>query len=96
MEFKKRQKILFAITMLLTIFYIVWRIFFTLPFQYGIVSSFIGISLLLVEVANIGIDGWKEKRQEMIKPKLAEEEFPDIDVFIATYNEPAFILKKTI
>lgn len=102
MEFKKRQKILFAITMLLTIFYIVWRIFFTLPFQYGIVSSFIGISLLLaevagfLEVANIGIDGWKEKRQEMIKPKLAEEEFPDIDVFIATYNEPAFILKKTI
>lgn len=102
MEFQKKQKILFGITMVFTILYIVWRIFFTLPFRYGVMALFIAILLLLAEISgfleviNIGLNGWNEKKQKIIKPKIKAEEFPDVDVFIATYNEPASLLKKTI
>ena len=36
--------------MFFTIMYLIWRIFFTIPFGYGMVSIVAGIGLLVVEV----------------------------------------------
>lgn len=84
----------------LTVIYLLWRLFFTLPFDAGVISMILGISLLIVEAFglieslihfhNIG----KSKKYPV--PKIRDNEFPDVDVFIATYNEEEDLLYKTV
>lgn len=87
-------------TIVSSIIYLIWRIFFTIPFGYGPLAVGCGIYLLVVEVfgqfeaaihyysmANI---------QYPQKPEIDESLFPHVDVFIATYNEPVDLLYKTV
>ena len=96
----KKDKILVTLTVLSAIVYIIWRIFFTIPFGYGTFAVIWGILLLIIEVlgmleaivhfknmANVGYPK---------RPVIKEEQFPHIDVFIATYNEPIDLLYKTV
>lgn len=80
--------------------YIIWRIFYTIPVGHGFVSMFFSIGLLIVEIIGfyelliylIGMN-------KIIEPKLPQVDkmlFPDVDVFIATYNEPRELVEKTI
>lgn len=94
------KKLLVVGTVISSLVYIVWRALFTLPFAYGTVAVFLGALLLLAEIigfaeaANIykGFAG----KCEPEKPKIPDERFPEVDVFIATYNEPEGVLIKTI
>lgn len=43
------KRIWFLINMYFTAVYLLWRIFFTIPFGYGFVSVFAGLTLLVVE-----------------------------------------------
>ena len=90
-----------VIYILLTGIYVIWRLFFTLPISYGVLSLILGGVLLVVEMMGIfdfflhfiGIT----KLVIPTKPILNEDcEYPHVDVFIATYNEPEDILYKTI
>ncbi len=45
-----RGKIWFFINMFFTTVYLIWRIFFTIPFDFGIVSIIASSSLFIVEV----------------------------------------------
>ena len=45
-----KGKLWFLLNMFFTIMYLIWRVFFTIPFEYGIVSVVTGIALLVVEV----------------------------------------------
>ena len=95
-----KGKIWFLINMFFTIMYLCWRIFFTIPFEYGIVSIVAGFTLLIVEVlgmveafvhfANMySVNGYE-------LPKVPMEMYPDVDIFIATYSEEPALLYKTI
>lgn len=95
----KRKWIIIYI--LFTSIYIIWRLFFTLPTSYGLLSLILGSILLIVEMMGtfdfflhfIGIT----KLVVPMKPILNKDcEYPHVDVFIATYNEPEDILYKTI
>lgn len=89
-----------VLTIIFSSIYIIWRIVRTIPLQYGIVSTICGIILLSVELV-----GFFEmlvhfgQSINIIKPKCPKADtadFPDVDVFISTYNEPPELLYKTI
>lgn len=97
---KPGYKIMYALTFITSFLYILWRIFFTLPFGYGIVSAVMGILLLAAEIMGM-IEGLEHcvgmtKKKIPERPEVSPEEFPDVDVFIATYNEPTELLYKTV
>ena len=95
-----KGKVWFLINMFFTIIYLVWRIFFTIPFEYGIVSVVAGISLLIVEALGMVEAFVHYANMSSVKgyalPQVDEALFPHVDVFIATYSEEPSLLYKTI
>lgn len=95
-----KGRVWFLINMFFSVMYLLWRIFFTIPFEYGIVSIVAGIALLVVEVlgmveALIHYANMAEVKGYPL-PDIAAEQFPDVDIFIATYSEECKLLYKTI
>ena len=95
--------ILYFLSILLTIGYIIYRIFFTLPTKLGIVSMIFAIIVLFVEIwesIDFFIYFLNILSVNIKTPKIPKLEnntvYPDIDIFIATYNEGQNILKRTI
>ncbi len=95
-----KGKIWFFINMILTLLYLTWRIFFTIPFEYGMVSIIAGITLLVVEVLGMVEAFIHYANMYSVKgyalPKVPLDAFPHVDVFIATYSEECSLLYKTI
>lgn len=95
-----KGKLWFLINMIFTILYLVWRVFFTIPFGYGIVSVASGIALLIVEVLGMVEAFIHYANMYSVKgyplPEVPEELFPHVDIFIATYSEECELLYKTI
>ena len=94
------KKFLIILTIAFSSVYITWRIVKTIPLQYGALSTICGVILLLVELI-----GFFEMLVHFIQlsnisvpePSKADpSEYPDVDVFISTYNEPPELLYKTI
>jgi len=95
-----KGKIWFFINMFFTIIYLVWRIFFTIPFEYGIVSIVAGFALLIVEVLGMVEAFVHYANMYSVKgydlPEVPLDMYPHVDVFIATYSEEPALLYKTI
>ena len=97
---KIKRKSFFLCTIIMTVIYLSWRIFFTIPFKMGKWSLFFGLFLIIVEIIGF-IELWEHfaNMSNIYEPEKSnppKEWYPDIDVFIATYNEPVELLKKTI
>ncbi len=95
-----RAKIWFVLNMICSISYLLWRIFFTIPFEYGLISIIAGIALLVVEALGL-VEALVHyvnmyNTRDYKKPEIEPEMFPDVDIFVATYNEPVEILEKTL
>lgn len=90
----------FLVNMFFTLIYLMWRIFFTIPFEYGLISVIAGFSLLIVEVLGMVEAFVHYANMYNVKgypcPCVPPEEFPHVDVFIATYSEECELLYKTI
>lgn len=99
MKLKLRQGAL-ILSMFFTILYLIWRIRFSVPIASGILPIIGNILLLIVEILGFfeSLVLYRNLMQmkEPPLPVIAEEEYPDVDIFIATYNEPAELLRKTI
>ncbi|MDO5291395.1 MAG: glycosyltransferase [bacterium] len=99
---KNKSKLLVFATISLTIIYLVWRTVYTLPFGYGVVPMICGLILLLAEITGLFeqiVHFYSMSNKEKPEPKQVTHEhitYPTVDVFIATYNEPAELLYKTI
>lgn len=95
-----RKRVLCIAAIVFSVIYLGWRTFFTLPFEYGIFSMVAGIGLLLAEL--VGILSGSEQLIVVEDKHLPEErevpldKYPEVDVFIATHNEPTELLYKTI
>ncbi|MEA4929726.1 MAG: glycosyltransferase [Candidatus Limiplasma sp.] len=81
--------------------YLVWRIGYTLPLSYGVLSAVLGIILLLAEC--MGFFQSAVYRLLFVKPYRQQPRLlsewpapPTVDVLIATYNESLSILEKTL
>lgn len=100
---QKLKYIFYTIVLLFSIFYIIFRIFFTLPINLGIISVFFSILVLLVElwdfadffVYYLNVLCINKKSPKI--PVLDDfTEVPHIDILIATINEPESIIENTI
>lgn len=96
-----KGKIWFLLNMFFTIMYLMWRIFFTIPFGEGTVSVVAGVSLLVVEVlgmveAFIHYANMYSVEDYPFPENIPSSEFPDVDIFVATYSEPVDLLYKTL
>ena len=90
----------FVLNIFCTIVYLTWRIFFTIPFGYGFISVFVGIALLIVQTLGM-VEALVHyanmyNTRDYKKPDVPLELYPDVDIFISTYNEDFVLLAKTI
>ncbi len=95
-----KGKIWFVINMFFTIIYLLWRTFFTIPVEYGLVSIIAGIALLIVEALGM-VEAFVHYTnmysvENYPLPVVPDELMPDVDIFIATYSEETKLLYKTI
>ncbi|MCU6710484.1 glycosyltransferase [Paenibacillus sp. J5C_2022] len=99
---EKRQNVMFVVTMILMSIYLLWRMLFTLPLDQGFLNLFFGILLLAAETVTVlttfelFIQKMQKKRTKLDFPTIPPDYYPDVDVFIATHNEPVDILYKTV
>lgn len=100
---KNIKKIIYFSTIFFTIIYIIYRIFFTLPTNLGFISLLLGILVLFIEIWE-AIDFFiyyfntlKVDRPNLNIPNISNiNNYPDIDIFIATLNEDDCLVKNTI
>ncbi len=83
-----------------TLVYLCWRVFYSVPTEWGWLVIAFNVILLLVEVFGFfeSLVHFREvagMRSHPV-PECKPEEYPDVDIFIATYNEPDYLLIKTI
>lgn len=95
-----KNKIWFMLTVVFSVIYLLWRVFFTIPIGYGVVSVIAGVMLFVVEALGL-VEALVHyinmyNARDYVKPEVPEELFPHVDVFISTYNEEPELLKKTI
>ncbi|MDO5133843.1 MAG: cellulase family glycosylhydrolase [Eubacteriales bacterium] len=101
----RSAKDIFARTCLLlsafcTLNYLCWRIVYSIPKQFGPVA--VGGNLLLLIVEILGFVESLILYQSLLMnrahplPKIPDDAWPEVDIFIATYNEPTELLQKTV
>lgn len=97
---ERKGTIWLLISVFFSVMYLTWRVFFTIPFGYGIVSVVAGVSLLIMEALGMVEASVHFYNMNSVKvhgvPEVPVEEYPDVDVFIATYSEDPELLYKTI
>jgi len=99
---QKRQNALFIVTMILMSIYLLWRMLFTLPWDHGGLNVLFGILLIVAETVTVlttfelFLQKMQKERTQLDFPTVPEEYYPDVDVFIATHNEPVDLLYKTV
>ena len=102
MEDERKRNRWFTAAIFSSSVYLIWRILFTIPWAAGFLQAAAGIVLVLAEtVTTLGmmelmIGRMKSADCEIPFPDVPSERFPDVDVFIATHNESAELLYKTI
>lgn len=102
MKKETKRKLLFLCTMVFSANYLIWRFFCTIPWPEGMVQAAAGILLAAAEAVTIlgmfelMVSKMGTKGSELCPPSLPDTEYPDVDVLIATHNEPARLLYKTV
>lgn len=96
------NKFFIVLTMIFTLDYLIWRIFFTIPKEEGTISVIFWAILLLAECVGLlemAVHFYNMYDYDQIKmhaPYMKREDFPDVDIFIPTINEEVALLEKTL
>lgn len=95
-----KAKFWFVLNTFTSVMYLVWRIFFTIPFGFGAIAVFAGLFLFVLEALGM-VEAFihfmnMNTVNEYKLPKVPLDRFPHVDVFIATYSEDTDLLFKTI
>ena len=99
---KQNNKIYIMITLVFTFVYMFWRLFCTIPMNKGIGSVLFWSILLvaelfgLVEMVVHFYNMYDYGGFSLQKKKWKKQEFPHVDVFIPTLDEPCELLEKTL
>ena len=83
-----------------TLIYLCWRVLFSVPTDSGWLAIAGNLVLLVVEAFGfveslIHYQSMAGIREHPL-PRIADEDFPEVDIFIATYSEPESLLRRTI
>lgn len=99
---KRFQNTMFFFATLTSVIYLVWRAVFTLPLKNGIVALIFGIMLLVSEITSalgtyeLYYRKNRSNKVDLTLPEIPESWYPDVDVIVATHNEPVELLYKTV
>ena len=93
-------RVLLLLSIFCTVNYLCWRVMFSIPVEYGVIPIIANVILLVVEVLGFieslvlfrNLLGMREYKL----PEIPEDQWPEVDIFIATYNEPTELLRRTI
>ena len=93
-------KFFLFVSIFFTVIYIGWRIMYSVPLRSGPLAIAMNILLLIVEILGffeslVLYRNLIGKRDHPL-PEIPDDAWPDVDIFIATYNEPTELLYKTI
>ena len=83
-----------------TLVYLCWRVSCSIPFSSGVLAVAGNLLLLIVEVVGFAESLILYRNLLGLRiyplPEIPEDAWPDVDIFIATYNEPPELLRKTL
>ena len=84
----------------LTRIYLCWRVRYSIPFEFGFLAVAGNLVLLTVELMGfleslVHYENMMGMRNHPL-PSIEDKDYPEVDIFISTYNEPAELLRKTI
>lgn len=94
------RPILIFLLAVLSLFYGIWRTFFTIPTTSGWLAFTIGSALVISECTTIlgalihFINAARVKVPTM--PKIEHVDYPDVDIFVPTFDESVDVLYKTL
>lgn len=98
--FKQPKNIFLAGVIITSLIYIGWRIFFTIPFRFGLLSTIFGIALVTAEaiaVLEAFSHYWNMRASQVPeKPEIPDEMYPHVDILVATHSEEVSLLYKTL
>lgn len=87
-------------SLFITSIYLCWRIRYSINVKAGWLAVFCNVILLIVELIGFVEScihyGNMMNVKEHPLPHIEDDEYPEVDIFIATYNEPEELLRKTI
>ena len=94
------RKILLVLSVFCTLVYLAWRVVYSVPFGYGALAVIANLVLLAIELLGFAeslvlyrhLMGLKEHPL----PQIPDDAWPEVDIFIATYNEPTELLRRTV
>lgn len=106
MKISKKRKLLYIVSVVLVTIYLIWRIFFTIPWQTNIfvlifalllvgneiISNATAFLLLILRISSTG----KLQAKTSIPKFMPHQIVPEVDVIIVTHNEELALLQKTI
>ena len=99
---KRFQNTMFLLATITSVIYLGWRAIFTLPFQSGVVAIIFGIMLLVSEITSalgtyeLYYRKSRANKVDLALPEIPQSWYPDVDVIVATHNEPVELLYKTV
>ena len=99
---KRFQNTMFFFATLTSVIYLVWRAVFTLPLKNGVIALIFGIMLLVSEITSalgtyeLYYRKNRSNKVDLTLPEIPESWYPDVDVIVATHNEPVELLYKTV
>ena len=93
-------QIALVLSLIFTLIYLGWRIVFSVPVESGAAAVLFNLLLFAVEafgfaesvVLFVNLMGMRDHPL----PDIPADRYPDVDIFIATYNEPTELLRKTV
>ena len=94
------RRIMILLSTFFSLLYLFWRIFYSVPFAYGWIAAACNLILLSVELFGFAETLIHYASVTAMKdhplPEIPPDAWPDVDIFIATYNEPVDLLRKTV
>ena len=100
MLFTVLRGLILILSIFFSMMYLYWRIMYSIPTMAGVVAVVCNILLLIVELLGFVESLILYANMISIKdydlPEIADEEYPEVDIFISTYNEPTDLLFRTV
>ncbi|GEO74342.1 glycosyltransferase [Levilactobacillus namurensis DSM 19117] len=100
-----KRRILNVLAIILSVIYLLWRVFFTIPWHAHLFTLIFALLLVLSEIVS-NFTGFMliffrmlatRKKQDLEIPDYdARQPLPDVDLIIVTHNEDVELLRKTI
>ena len=100
-----RRRVLYFLAILLSVIYLLWRIFFTIPWHANIFILIFALLLVISEILSnttgfilifFRMLSTKQKWRLEMPDYSTTQPLPDVDIIIVTHNEEVDLLRKTV